>query len=316
MKRFRVLLIVISLFITHFSYTQDFFVVMSTNASNGITYQQSSDASMRVFPGMQLATSGSLLLESGKTISLVYNGQKIDINGPRQVALNDLTSTPTTEENSFLGRFWNFVSSSVSKTESPQEVETYHQKYMTNTVAGIRGFGDKAYAISVPIQFTETLSGDFLPLYWTNDTIQAYTVEITAETDQNLVLKMLTNTNQVQLALHALALNKDQVYNLKISATHNDELNSGSIRFSYEPEMVNNYLEELKTEKEYQELNAEEQLLYLCWELENERYFNAAYEHYQQLLASSPGNAFYQNVFAAFLARMNDLTTAKALIER
>jgi hypothetical protein len=318
MKNLSVLIIFLSVLTTHFSFSQDYFVVMSTNAGNGITFQQGAEDPIRVFPGMQLGKTGILLIEAGKSLSLVYAGQKLDCNGPRQIALTNLVNNiQQQEESSFMSRFWNFVSTSVSKTENPREMDEYHEKYMTNTVAGIKGFGDKAFDISVPVHFTETLSGEFLDLHWecsTTDSI--FSVTIMSDDEQVEVMKMLTHGKRVKLPLSALALEADQVYSLKIATTDDAKLASPGIRFSYEPELVSAFISELSQQKEYRALLPEEQVLYLCWELEKERYFNAAYEQYHGLLSTAPDNPLYQKVFAAFLVRMNDLPAAKVIISQ
>jgi hypothetical protein len=318
MKSLRVLIIFLSALATNFSYSQDYFVVMSTSASTGITFQQGTQDPIRVFPGMQFGKTGILRIEAGKSLSLVYAGQKLDCHGPRQIELTNLTNEiQRNEGSSFLGRFWNFVSTSVSKTENPKEMEEYHEKYMTNSVAGIKGFGDKAFDISVPIHFTETLSGEFLDLHWECSTADStFTLTINSDDEQLEIMKMLTNNNSVKLPISTLALEADKVYSLKIAATDDAKLASPGIRFSYEPERVSAFISELSQQKEYKALLPEEQVLYLCWELENERYFNAAYEQYHNLLASAPDNPLYQKVFAAFLVRMNDLPTAKVILSQ
>jgi hypothetical protein len=316
MRSFRVLIIFLSIITTRFSFAQDDFVVMSTNASTGITFQQDREDPIRVFPGMQLAKTGTLTIEAGKSLSLVYAGQKIDYSGPLRLTLASLPRTiQKKEESSFLGRFWNFVSTSVSKTETTKEMEDYHERYMTNSVAGIKGFGDKSFAITIPLHFTETLSGEFLDLHWECSTADSvFAITIKSDSEEVEILKMLTHIKEVKIPLSALALDADKVYSLNITAVNDSPSAATTLLFSYEPQMVHNFIRELSQEKEYQALLPEEQALYLCWELEKERYFNAAFEQYQTLLASAPDNPLYQKVFAAFLVRMNDLAAAKAVI--
>jgi hypothetical protein len=293
------------------------FTVTYTNSSSGIDYKKSNESPVRVFPGKDLPNYGQLSLKRGKWANLIFNGQKRKLEGPLRVDLAQLAKEMKVEKQStFLGRFWNFLSNSVSQTNTASDIEKYHRRYLTNARAGISGFGDKTFAIQLPIYFTETLGEDQYDLHWDSlEQVSAYWVTIEARTNQSPILKAYTKDNQLTLHLNELKLSPNEVYKIQISAQQDSTMKySDNIYFSFEPALIQDFIEDLKQEPEWKDLDQVEQGLYLVHQLEEEGFFQSARKHYQELIQQVPGNELYKKLFAAFLVRMDAPEEAKAVL--
>ncbi|MEM6378130.1 MAG: hypothetical protein AAF705_07950 [Bacteroidota bacterium] len=294
------------------------FTVTYTNASSGIVYQadKGSDA-VRVFPGKELPDYGRVTIKRGKWLNLIYNGQKRKLEGPLKVDLAQLATEMKVEKKStFLGRFWNFLGNSVSQTNSANDIEKYHRRYLTNARAGISGFGDKSYPIQVPVYLTETLGASSFDLQWTAlSGASGYGVTIRERDAEEIILKAYTKGNQLTIQLEELNLSSDAVYQMQITAQGLDSnQTSDNIFFSYEPAVVQEFIEDLKKDREWTTLHGVEQDLYLAQQLEEEGFFQNAHHYYQSMMKAHPQSPFFKKLYAAFLVRMDAPERAKAVL--
>lgn len=307
------------IFQVSFSFGQaESFTVTYTNASSGIEYQGAQgSAKNRVFPGKELPPSGRLFIKRGKWLNLIYNGQKRKLEGPLKIDLSQLAQEMQVEKKStFLGRFWNFLGNAVSQTNSADDIEKYHRRYLTNARAGISGFGDKSYPIQVPIYLTETLGSSKFDLHWTALAgVEGYSVTIQDRDQENLILKAYTKSSQLSLQLEELNLSTDAVYQIQINAKSSDSiLSSDYILFSYEPAIVQEFIQELQQEREWTTLHGMEKDLYVAKKLEEEGFFQSANHYYQKLISQQPNLTFFKKLYAAFLVRMNAPKEAKQIL--
>jgi hypothetical protein len=297
---------------------QQSIIVLSTNGSGGIVYQSTQNQTQRVFPGLRLAPQGKLIVDMGRRVNLVADGKKITISGPDEVDMSAIALRAENSRNTtFVSRFWNFISSSMTNIGSADDVEKYHRKHITNTKAGIAGFTDRNYPIQLPFYFGGEVGDQDLNLSWTAlEGASAYRVTLLKVKEQTAVLAATTRTNHLRISTAELALEPGTAYQLSVTASQGEEVvSSPPVSFHYSPEGAAEITVSIREKRAYQLLEPEEQPLYLILALEEENYFAAAQTAYVELLADDPNNRFYRQFYAAFLARMNDPEAAKAMIE-
>lgn len=292
--------------------------VLSTSATSGIEYASEDGPVQRVFAGQNLQAEGRLKISEGRSVSVVYEGRKIHLEGPKEVDIAEMVSAANTSQSGgFISRFWDFISSSVTNTSSAEDVENYHRKYMTNTRAGIKGWGNKENSISFAGYFSEVFGVPELPLQWDSISgVHQYQVSIVDRSTDEIVLTAMTRANQITLPLADLALSSVAVYQLQISAEANGEkVSAPEIFFSYEPKAVATFLEKLHEKRIFKSLTEDEQLLFVPHALEEAGYLYSARQHYSDLVSTDPVNQLYKKVYASFLIRMNAPEEAKAILK-
>lgn len=297
---------------------QERFTVTYTNASSGIEYREARGSSpSRVFPGKDLPDYGQLSIKRGKWLNLIYNGQKRKLEGPLKLDLAELAREMNVEKKStFLGRFWSFLGNSVSQTNNSSDIERYHRRYLTNARAGISGFGDKSYPIQLPVYLTETLGASKVDLQWTAlENVDGYWVTIQDQDQEAIILKAYTKGNQLTVHLAELNLSEAAVYQFQITAQGPEPTQTSDyIFFSYEPDVVEEFIEEQKQEREWTTLHGVEKDMYLAKQLEEEGFFQNAHHYYQKILDQHPQSLFFKKLYAAFLVRMDAPEKAKTVL--
>lgn len=292
--------------------------VLSTSATSGIEYASEDGPIQRVFAGQNLRAEGRLKISAGRSVNVVYEGRKIHLEGPKEVDIAEMVSvTNTAQGGGFISRFWDFISSAVTNTSSAEDVENYHRKYMTNTRAGIKGWGNKENSIAFAGYFSEVFGVSELPLQWDSiANIHQYQVSIIDRSTDEIVLTAMTRTNQISIPLADLALSPEAIYQLRITADKDGEtITAPETFFSYEPEAVTTFLENLQQKRIFKALTADEQLLFVPHALEEAGYLYSARQHYIDLVAADASNQLYKKVYASFLARMNAPEEAKTIIK-
>ena len=295
----------------------DKFTVLYCNANSGILYQNNGQGK-KVFSGLNLPTQGQLKFSSGTWANVLYKGKKKRLEGPNTYELNQLAEVILKENRStFLGRFWRFMSNSINQSDDSEKLEKYHKEYLTNSRAGISGFGESKYAIQFPVYFSETIAESLMKFYWDSiPNLNGYTFWIESRQYEHIIFKALTKSNHLSVNLGELQLKPGAIYKWKVTAVTPDSslAVSPTAFFSYEPEGFMEYVDEVSNSKAYQNLEPQEQDLYLVHQLEEEGFYHSAHHKYQQLIKKEPKNQLYRKLFAAFLARMNALTEAKKVI--
>lgn len=293
--------------------------VLYTNSVRGITYSEEGGNDRRVFAGLKLPLEGQLRLTRGTEVRLLYQNKTLTLEGPGLHTMAQLRAHAQTEPSTgFLTRFWSFVSNSIKDTESAEQVEKYHRRYLTNARAGVSGFTARSHAISAPLYLTQALDHAQLAFKW--DSVahpNGYHFTITKETATVPVFSATTSEAQLSVDLSELLLQPSAIYIWQVSALQADStrLESPMLYFSYEPD-AGEHVAELMEDEDYQRLTSQEQQLYLLYRLEEDGLRHRAYRRYQQLSkADNPNVALYQKLFASFLARMDALEEAKSLIE-
>lgn len=291
--------------------------VLSTSASSGIDYINEQGGSSRVFAGLNLPPSGRLVVSEGRSLQLIFKDRKLEIQGPKDTTISALKAAAQAQKGStFLGRFWKFISSSVTNTGNAKDVENYHRRYMTNTRAGIKGYATDDGEIWLPTYLSGQMSSEQVHLKWEAvQGVTAYHLVINASDNDTPILEAQTKANQFILPLAMLALQEGEVYSLTVSAVQGEEIVRSPIHyFSYVPSAKDKLLEKLGKRRAVASMTEIEKNLYFAQKLEDEELLEPAFEHYLQLLKASPDNKLIQKVFAAFLLRMNDPEKANAIL--
>lgn len=292
--------------------------VLSTSATSGIEYASEDGPVQRVFAGQNLPAEGRLKISEGRSMNVVYEGRKIHLEGPKQVDITEMISaTNSTQGSGFISRFWDFISSSVTNTSSAEDVENYHRKYMTNTRAGIKGWGNKENSIAFPGYFSEVFGIEQLPFEWDSIAgVYHYQMTITDRSTDEIIMTAMTRSNQITLPLEDLALSPEAVYQLRITADQDGEtISAPETFFSYEPEAVKTFLKKLHQKRVFKSLTEDEQRLFVPHALEEAGYLYSARQHYGNLVSANPTNQLYKKVYASFLTRMNAPEEAKAILK-
>ncbi len=290
------------------------FTVLYINTNQGVNYRLNDKAEL-LFAGKTLPAYGKLVVNADAYITLIYEGRKTKLEGPKTYDLTDIAHDIKLQpESTFLNRFWNFLSNSVRQSRSKQDLENYYKEVLANTTAGIRGFGDKEYALIAPQYLQGTVAESAMTMTWTPGTaITPYYLRIEKRENQTLVYEKKVWKTYATVNLEALGLEPGAVYKWSVTTqgTDAEQLTTPNYLFRYAPEEVDGFFQSVRESRLYQQLTPEEQPLYLLQRLEEEGFFNPAYTLYLEKIEEAPDHQIYQRLFAAFLVRMNDLEAAK-----
>ncbi len=294
------------------------FTVLYTNTSSGVHYEAPAMDRSRVFAGIRLPAKGQLKLEAGARVDLLFNNRKKRLEGPRDYALAELANAMQGEKKStFLSRFWDFLTNAVREAEDTHQLERYHKRYLTNARAGIRGFGDRAFAIQSLRYFSGVLGEEVIVFQWDSiPTLRGYTFRIRDRITDQVVFQALSRSNRLTVNLHELYLEEEAIYRWQVTGVAADSTLAVSppSLFSYQPGEMVAFLRNLEADDDFLALEPAEQALFRLHVLEEEGFYLKAYQEYEQLIEAQPDNRLYRKVFAAFLVRMNDLAAAQTLI--
>lgn len=273
-------------------------------------------------PGSQFALTGKLRCKGSESAKLLYNGHYFWISGPKMRYVQDVVNAAVkTSEMSFTGRFFNFLTESVKEGENPENVKKYHRKYM-KTSGGIKGFGRMDDEIepkkSDEIEALWLTCGILVPanviFKWRNTPGQGpYSFKLLSAEGKPIAHLILRDT-AVTLDLDQLALDLDKEYAWNV--TRNDTLKSADITFrlwstskvEVESKIAPSGIEAFKAASPI------EQQLMLAFRLEEQHCYYTANSTYAKLLSSDPENELIRKMYATFLARMDMLPEASAIL--
>ncbi|MEO0731410.1 MAG: hypothetical protein AAFZ52_01145 [Bacteroidota bacterium] len=290
--------------------------VTSTSAGSGITYHAPQGESQRVVAGTTLPEQGKIVVQADRKLNLVYGNKKISLEGPADILLTELKKQINRQQTgNFLGRFWKFISSSVTDTSKAEDVENYHRKYMTNTRAGIRGFGKDSTRLALPEYFSGRLTTPKAPLRWSPVAgAESYRIQVRERDGDGRILEAVTRSNGYDLQLDALACEPAAVYVLEIGPATGKSAATEAF-FTYEPGADKALTDNLLTSQEAELLTEEESALYFAYWLEKEQFHAAARTIYENLLVADPDNRLYRKTYASFLVRMDVPDQAREVLK-
>lgn len=292
----------------------DLLTILYTNAQEGIVYQRDNSDS-KLFPGSSLPVDGILILEEGVFANILYKEKKKRLDGPAKFNVQEICASLDEEKKrGFLGRFWAYLSNSVSNSPDKENLEKYHKEYLTNATAATEAFGEGSIFES-PLYLSEIFGNERVRFNWSSEEVfRSYRIELSHESG-DLIASVLVKNPSFELDFSSMALVAGQVYNWRIIAYGKETIKTDSIPFFYDPFDIKQYVKDVQSSKEFESLSEQEQDLYVIFALEDELYYHPAYARYKDLLNKHPENILYKKLFAAFLVRMNALDEANDLLD-
>lgn len=292
---------------------QDKVTVLTVNGHVNY-FSPSANLGKRVLPGQLLPTLGVLRCDEGAMAMLLYKGQRHPVKNREELNLSELLKKETPKNRmGYLGRFLNFIGSSVNNTEDNDKLERYHQRYM-KSVGGVRGFAQQNAAIKTFDYLSGPLGGEVVAFKWvTDEKVSSYVFEITKKGEEELFLVAHTRSNQLALDLGQLNFVPGEVYLWRASAKAKDgrEISTVDVPFSFEAEALAKLLSSPRLQKMKKAVEEGEQDLVVLQMLEDNGFQYAARSKYESLLRADPNNGLIRRLYAAFLVRNNDLEAAK-----
>ena len=319
--RYKKLLLVTLFFgmVNLLSSQKDEFVILYTSTDEGIVYTDAAKEKQPVFSGINLPVEGQLFLEDGTWMNILFNGQKRRLEGPKVFKLEALADQINSKSKpTFLSRFWTFLSNSISRTNTNDQLEEYHQEFM-QARAAVEGFANRKYEIQVPSYLGEIIGSSSVVFNW--DSIATlkgtYTFRMQSR-DEIPVMEVTTKTNRLTIELAELNLKEGVVYEWKVLAIkpNGSYAYSPSVAFSYEPIAAQKYIQRLRDHENMQDLEELEQQLFILHELDRRQFHYNAYQTYKQMLEEDPEDLLMRKLFAAFLTKNNALKEAKSILSK
>ncbi len=280
-------------------------------------FNGTSNIGKRVLPGQILPTIGFVRCDEGASAMLVFEGQRHPVKSKAEL---DLKKLPLKKKQGnrmgYLGRFLNFIGSSVNNTEDNDKLEKHHERYMTS-VGGVRGFAQNEAAIQTFGYLSGPLAGGLVNFHWSyNGAVPFYQFEIWKTGEQDLLLMAKVRANQVSIDLDQLSLVSGEVYHWKVTAQTKagEDVSSIDMPFSLEPEALAELLTGSRLQKMQKAVEAGEEGWVVLQQLQEKGFKYAAYGRYELMLQQDANNLLIKRLFASFLAENNALERAKELL--
>ncbi|MCI4649612.1 hypothetical protein [Phaeodactylibacter sp.] len=312
-------LILLTCCMTRLTAQQDLFVVLDVSSSNGLTYSQEGGNERRVFAGTTVKAPGRLRLLQGVSAVIVFEDTRTTLKGPAMYDLEQLGADIRSQNSStFLSRFWSFISNAIKDTDTPQQVEQSHRRYLTNARAGVSGFGSPSYSIEAPLYLTGLLTHPEVTFRW--DSVahpSGYRFELRKEGAAEPILAATLSDEQFTTDLRQLRFEGNAPAYWQVSALQTDSswLQSAPFPILYDEAALQNFDTQLEADGDFQSLSEPVQPIYRLYELEEAGLFQAAYCTYAAQLQSDAPSAVDRQLFISFLLRMNALEEAQTLMK-
>lgn len=297
----------------------DLFTVLEVNSSSGLTYSQEGGNERRVFAGTTVKAPGRLRLLQGVSAVIVFEDTRTTLNGPAMYDLEQLGADIRSQHSStFLSRFWAFISNAIKDTDTPQQVEQSHRRYLTNARAGVSGFGSPSYGIKAPRYLTGLLTHPEVTFRW--DSVahpNGYYFELRQEGAAEPMLAATLSGEQLTTDLRQLRFEGSAPAYWQVSALQPDSswLQSARLPLQYDQEALQAFDAQLEADGDFQSLSANIQSIYRLYELEEAGLYQAAYHAYTAQLQSDTASVVDRQLFISFLLRMNALEEAQTLLK-
>lgn len=281
-------------------------------------FSGASNIGKRVLPGQLLPTIGFLRCDEGATAMLVFEGQRHPIKSKEEF---DLKKLPKQKKRGnrmgYLGRFLNFIGSSVNNTEDNDKLERHHERYMTS-VGGVRGFAQNEAAIKTFGYLSGPIGGGIVNFKWNYaGEVPFYQFEIRKEGEEGLLFMAKVGGNHLSINLDELNIVQGEVYHWKATATTQDgeAISTVEVPFSLEAAALSSLLTGSRLQKMQKSVEEGEKELVVLQQMQEQGFKHAAYSKYEAILQQDANNLLIKRLFASFLAENNDLDRAKELLE-
>ncbi len=305
------------LFLQTFLNAQTDVLVLHVNGQV-LYYAQTGAKPVPLYSGMHLGLTGRVRCKGAATAKMVYNGKAFLVSGTKMRDVQDIVkSAGKASQMSFTGRFFDFVTESVKEGDNPENVKKHHRKYMGKTRGGIKGFA--GYTIT-PLLFTTGQLPPAKVMFNWRPPISGegpYTFKLNVENSDTIktIAQILVKDTVITLDLEQLALDLEKEYTWSVSswsASKGALDKSPPIRFKICPESV--VEQHLSHEPAFLSAEHIEQQLMLAYSLEEGSWYYVANNTYKQLLDADPNNVLLRRMYTTFLARMEMLPEANAML--
>ena len=281
-------------------------------------FSGASNIGKRVLPGQLLPTIGFLRCEEGATAMLVFEGQRHPMKSKQELDLKKLQKQKKKGNRlGYLGRFLNFIGSSVNNTEDNDKLEKHHERYMTS-VGGVRGFAQAEASIKTFGYLSGPMGGGRVTFRWEQDKqeVPFYQFTIHKEGEKEALLLAKVRANEVSIDLDQLSIAAGEVYHWQVSAQTKagEELSTVEVPFSLEAEALAKVLTGNRLQKMKNAVEQGEEELVVLQQLSEKGFKHAAYSKYKSMLEQEANNLLIKRLFASFLAENDDLERAKELL--
>jgi hypothetical protein len=273
-----------------------------------------------VYPGQRLALDGSLRGQSGASIKLLYQGQSFTFEGGKKRELRELEQAAKAGSRlGFVSRFWEFLYSSVKQSADEKRLEEHHRQYMEKAYAGIKGFArQQDYPIRSPLLYAGKLSDALVTFQWSGmppDGAPRFQIRRSGSGTALLSASVRDSTFSVHLAQLQLQPATEYLWQILPAEDTATGPRSAATMFTYDPGAAAEVWQELQRYHEYQHSTPVEQALMYAYALEDAGFWYDAAQQYAETAAAHPRNQLVRDARAAFLARMDLLQEAQALIK-
>lgn len=300
------------LFLQSFLNAQTDVLVLHVNGQV-LYYAQTGAKPVPLYSGMHLGLTGRVRCKGTATAKMVYNGKAFLVSGTKMRDVQDIVkSAGKASQMSFTGRFFDFVTESVKEGDNPENVKKHHRKYMGKTRGGIKGFGKPDYTITPLLFTTGKLPPARVMFNWRRASGEGpYTFNLLSATNKTIA-QVLVQDTVLTLDLEQLALNLDEEYIWSVTRASNAK--SAPVPFELCPSSVVERQTDLSHEPAFLSAEHTERQLMVAYRLEEERCYYTANNTYKQLLNADPNNVLLQRMYTTFLARMDMLPEANAML--
>ena len=293
---------------------------LTVTYTRGNVYYYASEANTAksIYPGLSLPSSGRIRCDKGAKVKLLCKGKVFELTDNKMHFLDEIAKEAGSSKRiSFLGRFWGFLSGSMDNTQDEQHLELHHKQSMENLNAGIKGYASREFAIQADLFFEGGLSATDVAFIWQSEADLNYCFRMTRQADDGVVLVVWTKANVLRLNLGDLALVDGEDYEWQIITNESDASapHSRKMQFAFQPGAASRALSKVTGLKAYQAASHVEQQLMEIYALENNEFYYDVNSRYQKLAADKPENILVKRAYASFLASVNKMEAAKALLK-
>ncbi|PSR14025.1 MAG: hypothetical protein DA408_20215 [Bacteroidetes bacterium] len=294
--------------------------VVVVHAIGNVTYFATpQSAGQMVYPGFRMALPGSLRCETGARVKLLYNQETFLIEDTKMHPLSELAQLSKGGSNlGFTGRFWSFLTGSMSQSKDEKALEENHEHFMEEVYAGIKGFSHKTYPVKTSQLYTGSLGTEPITFRWSDESAWPVLRFSLINDAGSEVLFALVQKGAFTLDPKQLAMAPGKAYQWQVTAVNGDApvAQSAPIVFTYDPVGHEKLMADLSAMAEYQAAEPVEQQLMQAYTLEKAGFNYGAAQCYDQASANNPDNVLLRDVHAAFLSRMDLLDAAKKMLQQ